>query len=150
MQGRSFAPLLRGERFEPRGEIFAEKTYHSYYDPMRAIRTDRYKYIRNFETSFAVEVPGDVAQGAIYRRHVGRYEGHEHPPVELYDLSTDSDELENLAGRPEMAEMERDLDARLWRWMDETGDPLLAGPVPDPMYTRAMAHRSLSGITLAA
>jgi N-sulfoglucosamine sulfohydrolase len=142
VQGRSFAPLLRSERFEPRDEIFAEKTYHSYYDPMRAIRTDRYKYIRNFETSFAVEVPGDVAQGSIYRRHVELYEGHEHPPVELYDLSVDPNELENLAGRAELSETERDLDDRLWHWMEETGDPLLAGPVPDPMYRRAMATRS--------
>jgi N-sulfoglucosamine sulfohydrolase len=144
LQGRSFAPLLRGERFEPRGEIFAEKTYHSYYDPMRAIRTDRYKYIRNFETSFAVEVPGDVAQGPIYRRHVELYEGHEHPPVELYDLTSDPWEQENLAGRAKVAEVERDLDGRVWNWMAETGDPLLAGPVPDPMYLRAMAARGVA------
>jgi arylsulfatase A-like enzyme len=33
-----------------REAVYAEKTFHSYYDPMRCVRTERYKYIRSFET----------------------------------------------------------------------------------------------------
>jgi N-sulfoglucosamine sulfohydrolase len=138
VQGRSFLPLLRGAEYAPRDAVFAEKTYHSYYDPMRAIRTERYKYIRNFETAFLVEVPGDVQLGAIFRTELQRYVGATHPPVELYDLASDPLEQDNLAGRPDIAEIERDLDARLWRWMKETGDPLLNGPVPSPAFRRAL------------
>jgi len=138
LHGRSFLPLLRGGTLEARQEVFAEKTFHSYYDPIRAIRTDRYKLIRNFETCFLVEVPGDVQLGAIYRTELERYVSATHPDIEIYDLFTDPDEQRNLAGRPEFAEVERDLDARLWRWMGETGDPLLNGLVPSPAYRRAL------------
>jgi arylsulfatase A-like enzyme len=141
LHGRSFLPLLRGETCRPRQEIYAEKTFHSYYDPMRAIRTDRYKFIRNFETCFAVEVPGDVQLGAIYRTEVQRYISTTHPDVEFYDLDADPFEQQNLAGHPDIVEIARDLDTRLWQWMAETGDPLLSGPVPSPAYRRSIAHR---------
>ena len=134
LQGRSLLPLLRGEPFVEREAAFAEKTYHSYYDPMRAIRTERFKYIRNFETAFEVEVPGDVQLGAIFREHVELYHAGQHPPAELYDLTEDPLERHNLAGEGQLAEAQGRLDAALWSWMAETGDPLLRGPVPSPAY----------------
>lgn len=142
IQGRSFLARLRGEPYVARDAIFAEKTFHSYYDPMRAIRTDRYKLIRNFESGFAVEVPGDVQGGDIFRADPARYSGSAHPPLELYDLDADPDELVNLAGSPAVAELERELDARLWTWMADTADPLLEGPVASPAYRQALASRS--------
>ncbi|MDQ3411495.1 MAG: sulfatase, partial [Chloroflexota bacterium] len=141
VQGRSFLPVLTGSPYVVRSEIFAEKTYHSYYDPMRAIRTNRYSYIRNFETTFLVEVPGDIQAGAIFRDDPSAYTGATHPPVELYDLAQDPHQRTNRAGDPALAASERDLARRLWRWMEETADPLLAGPVPSPSYRRAMADR---------
>ena len=138
MQGRSHLPLLRGEAYEARDAVFAEKTYHSYYDPMRAVRTRTHKYIRNFESAFLVEIPGDIAQGAVFRSDPGRYQGATHPDVERYDLQADPDEQLNLAGDPAHAEVERELDRRLWRWMEETADPLLLGAVPSPAYRRAV------------
>lgn len=113
----------------------------SYHDPMRTIRTERWKLIRNFEAAFAVEVPGDVQPGAVYRTELQRYVSTTHPALELYDLAADPPEERNLAGEPATAEVERELDARLWRWLEETGDPLLAGPVPSPAYRRAMTAR---------
>jgi N-sulfoglucosamine sulfohydrolase len=138
VQGRSFLPLLRGESYLPHAEIYAEKTYHSYYDPMRAIRTERFKYIRNFETCFLVEVPGDVQQGMIFPRHTALYSSSQHPPLELYDLETDPFELENLAGSRHFRQVEQRLDAQLWSWMERTSDPLLLGPVPSPSWQQAM------------
>jgi arylsulfatase A-like enzyme len=137
LQGRSLLPLLRGEPYEERAAVFAEKTYHSYYDPIRAIRTEQFKYIRNFETAFEVEVPGDVQLGAIFRDHVELYHGRQHPPVELYDLTEDPLERHNQAGAGRLAEVQGRLDAALWSWMAETGDPLQRGPVPSPAYVDA-------------
>lgn len=142
VQGRSLLPLLRGEPYESRDAVFAEKTYHSYYDPMRAIRTSTHKYIRNFESAFRVEIPGDIADGGIFRSDTQRYHGSTHPDTELYDLVADPDELHNLAGSPEHTEIERELDARLWEWMRTTGDPLLRGPVASPAYRRALASHT--------
>jgi arylsulfatase A-like enzyme len=138
MQGRSFLPLLRGEAYEPREAIFAEKTFHSYYDPMRCVRTRRHKYIRNFEAAFAVEVPGDIQQGAIFRADPSRYSTDRPSVVELYDLDSDPLEQRNLAGAPEAAAVEGELSAELWRWMRETDDPLLNGPIASPRYRLAM------------
>lgn len=139
VQGRSFVNLLRGERSTPREAIFAEKTFHSYYDPMRAIRTARYKLIRNFEAAFQVEVPGDIQAGDIFRADPMPYSGAPHPPLELYDLAADPAEQDNLAGNPTLASVERELDGRLWQWMVETADPLLDGPVASPTYRQALS-----------
>ncbi len=138
VQGRSFLPLLRGETYSRRDAVYAEKTYHSYYDPLRAIRTERFKLIRNFETSFAVEVPGDVQQGAVFRSSVERYHGEVHPELELYDLEADPVELTNLSGQTDFAEVRRELEDRLWAWMRATDDPLLRGPIPSPAYRRSL------------
>ncbi|HEX9098796.1 MAG TPA: sulfatase [Candidatus Dormibacteraeota bacterium] len=137
-QGRSFLPLLRGDAYEPREAIFAEKTFHSYYDPMRCVRTRRHKYIRNFETSFAVEVPADIQQGPIFRANPSLYSTDRPSVVELYDLEADPLEEHNLAGSPSLQAVEAELSAELWRWMRETDDPLLNGPVASPRYRQAM------------
>jgi arylsulfatase A-like enzyme len=130
LQGR---PLTEG-----RDEIFAEKTFHSYYDPMRCIRTERHKFIRNFEASFAVEVPADVQAGPIFRSNPPRYSRDRPSLVELYDLIEDPLETNNLAGQAEVASVENELSDRLWQWMRDTNDPLLEGPIPSPYYRRAM------------
>jgi N-sulfoglucosamine sulfohydrolase len=123
---------------DERREVFAEKTFHSYYDPMRCIRTERYKYIRNFEQAFAVEVPGDIQAGPIFRADPTRYSRDRPAAVELYDLAADPLETVNLAGSPAVRPIEAALGEHLWRWMEETADPLLNGPIPSPRYLAAM------------
>ncbi|RYZ85275.1 MAG: DUF4976 domain-containing protein, partial [Proteobacteria bacterium] len=39
------------------------------------------------------------------------------PMFELYDLQNDPDELNNLAGKPEAAKIERQLKAEMQEWM---------------------------------
>ena len=58
--------------------------------------------------------------------------------VELFDLESDPLEQNNLAGMAEIAAVEKQLSEELWRWMRETRDPLLDGPVPSPRYRLAM------------
>ena len=137
LHGDSLLPLAAGVS-QGHAELFVEKTYHSYYDPMRGVRTDDRKYIRNFEAGLGVEIPADIAGGGAYRDLAGRLEPAVHAPAELYDLRSDPHECTNLAGRTEYAGIEAELDAKLAKWMRETGDPLLDGPVASPFYRQAV------------
>ncbi|HZC26250.1 MAG TPA: sulfatase-like hydrolase/transferase, partial [Actinopolymorphaceae bacterium] len=131
IQGISHADWLRGGDGAGRSEVFAEKTYHDGYDPMRCIRTSRWKYIRNFVPGPRLLLPRDIEASAT---RAGMGDGHLEPrvDVELYDLAADPWERTNLAGRPEVTDTEAALADRLETWQRETGDPLLAGPVPAP------------------
>ncbi len=139
IQGQSFLPLLQGRTYTSRTEVFAEKTFHTGYDPMRAIRTQRYKYIHNLEINHKVEVPSDIQMGGAFLEMAAELAG-QHLYVELYDLQNDPVEKENLAGKPEFAEVENDLRQRLLAWMEATHDPLLEGPVASPFYAHSLAR----------
>jgi N-sulfoglucosamine sulfohydrolase len=135
VQGRSFLGLLDGSVYEPREEIFGEITYHDYYDPRRCVRTKDHKLIANFTSAPAYM---DSSQ-SWKRRSTPKQDPREyHPPYELYDLTADPDELDDRAGDPEYATVEKELLARLGAWMRETGDPLLDGAVANPLQQRVL------------
>ena len=56
----------------------------------------------------------------------------ESEPEQLYDLVLDPNEMRNLVDDPRLADVAADLRDRLDRWMVDTDDPLLDGPVPLP------------------
>ncbi len=137
VEGRSFLDLLDGGPGEPNDAIFAEKTFHSRYDPMRCVRTERYKYIRSFEKTCIMEVPTDIYQFGAHAE-LGRRYADQRPAEQLCDLEADPDEMNNLAEDAECSEVLADLRGRLATWMTDTHDPLLNGPVASPYYHRAM------------
>ena len=49
----------------------------------------------------------------------------------LFDRRNDPQEMINLAGRGEHAQVQQDLEARLKRWIDQTQDPFETGPRDD-------------------
>ena len=51
-------------------------------------------------------------------------------PEQLYDLIFDPNETHNLVGDPATAAVLEEMRDRLDRWMRDTADPLLGGPVP--------------------
>ncbi len=136
LQGHSFWPLLSGEPYTPRTEIYGEKTYHSVYDPIRAVRTAAYKLIVHFDTYDTVDVPIDAKESpsyAVIRRELTR----PHRYLELFNLEADPLERDNLAGTDTL-DVLSDLLQRLYDWMRTTQDPLLEGRIPSPMYQRAV------------
>jgi arylsulfatase A-like enzyme len=130
--GSSLLPLIRGERREIRQELFAEVTYHAAYEPMRAIRTSRHKYIRRFGDRLA-PVLSNLDDGPTKRllMDAGLSE-LQYPREELYDLVFDPQERNNLAGEPAFAPLRARLSDHLRQWMEESHDPLLQGDVPLP------------------
>ena len=135
MQGRSFRSLLTGGQYSPRGAVFTEKTHFHFYDPMRAVRTHRHRYIRNFEFCRQTEVLLDHVHSGSFRELGNRYAGG-HPAEELYDLENDPNEMTNVAQEPAFAGVREGLAERLRDWMIETDDPLIRGPIPSPFYHR--------------
>jgi N-sulfoglucosamine sulfohydrolase len=138
VQGRSFAPLLDGKPYQARREIFAELTYHDYYDPRRAIRTETHKLIVNFTTAPAYMDPSQCwrpsSDTTVPANHAVAY----HPDVELYDLAKDPWEQKDVAKRPEYAAIREALLKRLHQHLIETKDPILKGAVVSPQHRRAM------------
>ncbi len=132
LQGTSLLPLVGGRAREVHDEIFAEVTYHAAYEPMRCVRTHRWKYIRRFDGRRRPVLP-NCDDGPSKTVWLARGWADLPPPEEaLYDLVLDPNEMDNLAASPRSCEPLADLRARLERWMRETDDPLLRGPVPAP------------------
>jgi N-sulfoglucosamine sulfohydrolase len=132
LQGVSLLPLLRGEVAQVREEIFAGSTWHAAYEPQRAIRTVRHKYIRRWgERTRPVLANTDDGPSKDLLIREGWAE-REIPKEQLYDLVFDPNEANNLATEPGCAALVSDLRARLEEWMRDTEDPLLAGHVDPP------------------
>lgn len=132
LQGRSLLPLARREVDAVHEAIFAEATFHAAYEPQRAVRTERWKYIRRFGDR-ALPVLANVDDGPSKEVLLRAGWGEREVAFEqLYDLVLDPDEGANLAYDPRYATVRDELAARLERWMRETADPLLDGPVPPP------------------
>ncbi|MFC3957020.1 sulfatase family protein [Halovivax cerinus] len=139
LNGRSFAPLLAGDPYEAREEIHAEMTWHDMYNPIRAIRTERFKYIRNFWYLHHVYLPRDVFASEAGREVREAEAVPLRPFEELYDLREGPTEMDNVADEPRYDDRRRELAARLHDWMVETDDPLLDGPIPPGGFSSIMA-----------
>ncbi|AEH38187.1 sulfatase family protein [Halopiger xanaduensis] len=133
--GESFASLLREDgTYEPRDRIFAGMTWHDRYNPVRAIRTDRWKYIRNFWNLPDVYLTNDIYRSDAGREVRDEFYDEQRSHEELYDLEDDPLERENLLAEDvpddsEIADVHDRLRTELGDWMASTGDPLLDEPV---------------------
>jgi arylsulfatase A-like enzyme len=132
LEGKSLLPVLRGEVKEVNDEVFAEVTFHASYEPQRAVRTQRYKYIRRYGDRKAPVLPNcdDSPSKSLWLEY--GWKEKIQPQEELYDLIFDPSESNNLAGDPQSAAALREMRARLDAWMKRTDDPLLKGPVKAP------------------
>ncbi len=111
MQGRSFAPLLRGEtpddwRDSMYYRYWMHKAHHNVYAHY-GIRTMRYKLIYYYADALGTT-------GSIDETYA--------PEWELFDLEADPYELNNIVGDPAHADLVVELKAELHRLQSEVGD----------------------------
>jgi N-sulfoglucosamine sulfohydrolase len=132
LQGVSLLPLVQGEVEQVRETIFAEVTYHAAYEPQRAVRTQRWKYIRRFDHHLGPVLPNcdDSPSKDVLIQHGWRERSR--PLEQLYDLVFDPNEANNMANDLSVALVLEDMRTRLDDWMRQTNDPLLHGPVAAP------------------
>ena len=135
LQGTSFMPLVSGEKSSIRDEVFAEVNAHAAYEPMRCVRTERYKYIKRFLQKHTTPAIPNCDKGesrTYWLEH--DWQNQELEREELYDLVFDPQERNNLAQTPKMKDVLKDMRQRLQCWMEDTDDPILTygcPPMPD-------------------
>lgn len=136
LQGRSFLPVLRGDSQEINDAVFSEVNYHASYEPKRAMRTKRWKYIRRFDGRIHPVLPNcDDGPTKSYWIQNG-WAQQIVAPEALYDLIFDPNERNNLVGDPAHSTVLQQMRKGLDEWMRSTGDPLLHGPVKAPPGAR--------------
>lgn len=134
MHGKEFLSTQESTR----NEVFsAADWYGGAKLKSRSIRTDRYKYIRNFKTDISVQSVSSEYRKALHPLyHLAEIlEKREElntihrqllldplPNEELYDLEADPHEMNNLVGQAEFAEVHGELKERLTNWIKESGD----------------------------
>lgn len=155
VDGESFLPVLLGNATEHREQVFATHSGDGNFNvfPMRSVRDDRWKYILNLHPEFeyashVTKKPGDTGywpswveaakNDPVAAAKVKAYT--QRPLEELFDLTSDPDELHNLVGDRQHASTLAEMRSKLTAWMNEMGDTrhvfgtptLLPRPGPQP------------------
>ena len=160
-QGKSFVPILKNPKATTREMVFAERHWHDFDDHVRAVRSERYKYIRNYYPDLPATPPADAVRSPTFQAMRGlRDAGKLSPPQlacfvkprpeeELYDTEADPHELYNLAGDARHAATLNQLRRALEEWQRITDDHLPRARTPDefdremgsPLATRSFERR---------
>ena len=126
---------LLGDDLAGRSALFANRdAVDGTFDMSRAIRTKRFKYIRNFYPELPY-INGNYAKGTLSGSELqelfkagkltpaqAAFQMPGKPSEELYDIEADPFEVRNLADDPGFAAKKVDLAARLAAWRETTGD----------------------------
>ncbi len=136
LDGKSLAAVLRGRTGEHKKYVFGEMTTRgiinaSEHFGIRSIRSRQFKYIWNFtpqtkfqnactKSSIFQSWRDRAADDADAADKLRRYEHR--PGVELYDVTEDPYEWNNLADDPAYATAKEELRRQLLRWMEAVGD----------------------------
>ena len=131
IQGKSFYPLIMNKKYNQNKHIFAEKTYHDLFDPIRCIRDKNYKLIINFDSDKIIRVPGDVMMGPTYKTMLKQMI-NVRDRYELYHIKTDKFERKNLAQNMKYKKIRQNLLKKIAKWMKSTKDPLLNNHIKSP------------------
>ena len=143
IQGKDLAPLWKDPNAKVHDLIFAERNWHDFTARGRAVRSERFKYIRNDDSTMPLTPPADAVRSPTFQamrrlRDQGRLTSaeqacfvHPRPAEELYDVEADPHELHNLAGDPKFATVLAEMQRALAQWQRQTEDRAPARLNPD-------------------
>ena len=133
MQGQAF---LGSKAQSPREYVYASRDrYDESYDMVRAVRSKKFKYIRNYHTEqpYFEWIPyrdKHPIMEEIWRLHLenklneaqSKMFIYPRPVEELYDIINDPDEINNLAANQEYNSVKDELSNALDAWINKVGD----------------------------
>ena len=134
MQGEDLSRLFLDPGSQGKEYIHAESNWHDLDDHIRAVRDERYKYIRNYFPRQMATVPLDVLRSPTWACLLKLREANRLTPQqmrifmvpraaeELYDLRADPWEFVNLAADPRYSGVLSRLRAECDRWIASTND----------------------------
>lgn len=128
VEGKSFLKMLEDEEYRIRDEIYAQVNFHTSYEPIRCVRTERYKYVRYFDTSWDKLNLSNIDEGEPKDYLLARGLRDRKKDMEaFYDCLYDPTESNNLIAAAEYQDIIAQLRAKLHDYMVKTNDPLLHG-----------------------
>ena len=142
IQGRSFVPILKDPTATVRELMFAEQNWHVYRNHSRMVRFGDFAYIKNNvpnQPNLCLESHDWPAGEDLWATHAaGNTTAQQQqifanpcPEEELFKLSKDPNQFENLAGNPEYAEALKQARLLLANWTEQTGDTIPDNPTPN-------------------
>ncbi|RAJ10229.1 sulfatase family protein [Arenibacter echinorum] len=156
MDGRAFAGEF--ESMDMRKYVHgAADRFDERYDMIRAVRDNRYKYLRNFRIDQGYYLPVayreqmPIMQELLLMRNNGELDGNQalwfrnkKAPEELFDTWNDPYELNNLADNPEYKNKLEELREECERWMSDIDDK---GLMSENVYVDSIWPEGIQPIT---
>ncbi|MGC6432549.1 MAG: sulfatase [Jejuia sp.] len=142
-EGVDFTPTILDASIKVREDIYAEDHWHDYEDYTRAVRTNKYKYIKNFYPDLPNTPSADIIRDLTWvsmkeERDKGtltkdQMRCFEIPRAneELYDVENDPNELNNLAFNKDYEGVLNDMRGLLKKMRTQTNDILPTQRTPD-------------------
>lgn len=131
LEGTSFAHLFKGKTNDINEVLFAEVNFHTSYEPMRSVRTTRFKYIKYFDDTYH-HINFSNIDASPFKEFLNQHQLAEQMKEGeyLFDLYYDPTEKNNLIHAKEYQETLHKMRQKLHTFMSKTKDPLLDGPIP--------------------
>ncbi len=158
LDGKSFTKVLKNSRSKFRHYIFTTHSGDGNRNiyPIRSVRSERYKYIRNLHPEFYHSNHSDIdrrpAAGAYWnswdsvaktdpkaREIISRY--YQRPAEEFYDIILDPTEQNNLINKPALAKQIEKMRRILDKWIIEQGDELKTYNPPYYLYQNRPSNK---------
>ncbi len=140
MQGKALFGKYKVDK-SPEYVFTTSDRFDGYYDRIRAVRSSRYKYIKNFNIEISNALPikyrkqmpmmqkmRDMFIAGELNAVQSQWFNTPKPSEELYDLQNDPYELTNLANKPELQDTLVHLRTVLNNWIKDTND---LGGIPE-------------------
>ena len=130
-ESRSFLNLLEGKPHKGRDYVFGSRGWCVTMDTGRALTSKTHSFIYNAWPQFRrvdfYDPPGyqfrrETAAGPVNPLVAAKWERQSRPLYELFDLRKDPNELENLAGKPEVTSIQTTFMQVLSEWMEVSHD----------------------------